>query len=424
MRYRRLPMSGPASTLLQRYRAVRAATEALAEPLSPEDQTPQSMPDASPVKWHRAHTTWFFETFVLEKALPGETGFDPAYRVLFNSYYNGVGEQFARPDRGLVTRPGIEEVAAYRAHVDERIERLLGDDALGADGLAIVELGLHHEQQHQELLLTDVKHLLARNPLHPVYRGRAEAARTHHSPQTWTAHLAGLREVGHAGKGFHFDNEAPRHPVHIAAFELADRPVTNGEWIEFMEDDGYRRAELWLSDGWADVQEHGWRTPLYWERIDGTWHQFTLAGLLPVDPSEPVTHISAYEADAYATWANARLPTEAEWETAAVSARPDGHFAENGAFHPVPLAAGEEGCVRLFGDVWEWTRSAYSPYPGFRPAAGALGEYNGKFMANQLVLRGGSCATPTGHVRPTYRNFFPAAARWQFSGVRLARDAG
>ncbi len=415
------PMTGSAAdSLTARYREVRGATEALAAPLAGEDQTPQSMPDASPVKWHRAHTTWFFETFVLEKAAPGYVAFDPAYRVLFNSYYNAVGEQYARPDRGLVTRPGIAEVARYRKHVDDAILGLLEAGSLAEESRSVVELGLHHEQQHQELLVTDLKHLFGQNPLHPVYRERAEASAS--APESkWHAMERGLYEIGHHGEGFHFDNEAPRHVAHIEAFELATRPITNGEWLEFMERDGYARPELWLSDGWAAVQTRGWNAPEYWTSCDGVWHQYTLAGLRAVDPAEPVTHISVYEADAYASYAAARLPTEAEWELVAAAQPVAGNFAASGRLHPA--AAGDEtGLRQLFGDVWEWTRSAYSPYPGFAAAPGALGEYNGKFMANQLVLRGGSCATPAGHVRASYRNFFYPDARWQFSGVRLARD--
>ena len=414
-------MTGPVadpSALARRFEAVRAATERLVSPLSAEDQTPQSMPDASPVKWHRAHTTWFFETFVLEKA---HAPFDATYRVLFNSYYNTVGEQYTRADRGLLTRPGVSEVAAYRAHVDERILDLLTHDALSDGALGVVELGLHHEQQHQELIVTDVKHLFGRNPGHPVYRPRPAAAPAPAVGSRWFGVEGGLHEIGHAGEGFHFDNEAPRHSVHLRDFELSTRLSTNGDWIEFIEDDGYSRSELWLSDGWAALRERGWEAPLYWVRRDGVWHQYTLSGLLPVDPNEPVTHVSAYEVDAFASWAEARLPTEAEWETVAHDLPPNGHFADSERFHPG--AAAESGGVdQLFGDVWEWTRSAYAPYPGFQIAEGALGEYNGKFMANQWVLRGGSCATPPAHVRSTYRNFFYPDARWQFSGVRLARD--
>jgi len=407
-----------------RYAAVRAASEALAAPLSPEDATAQSMPDASPTKWHLAHTSWFFETFLLE-GRPGYRPVDPAYRVLFNSYYQSVGEQYLRPERGLITRPGLEAVYAYRSHVDAAIRALLEADALGTEQRALVELGLHHEQQHQELMLTDVKHLLAKNPTHPVYQARAPEPSKPAPALEWHACAAGLREIGHEGAGFAFDNEGPRHRVFVHGFALASRLVTNGEFLAFLEDEGYARPELWLSDGFATLQQRGWRAPLYWQQRDGAWHHFTLAGLRPLDPNEPVTHVSAYEADAYARWAGARLPTEAEWEVVASDARAEGNFVESGRLHPAPLgvAAGPTAPAQLFGDAWEWTGSAYAPYPGYRPPAGAVGEYNGKFMANQLVLRGGSCATPRSHIRASYRNFFYPDARWQFSGIRLARDA-
>jgi len=458
------------------YRQVRSASEALAKPLSPEDQTPQSMPDASPVKWHLAHTTWFFETFVLEKALPGHAPCDPAYRVLFNSYYNSVGEQFARPQRGLLTRPGVGEVRDYRQRVDSHMEKLLSRGALSDELAQVALLGLHHEQQHQELMVTDLKHLLAQNPTHPIYgacraadgaahradgggsaasgagrgngggahirdgasgagnggAGRGNGGSAHirsgasgAPPLAWRRIAAGLREFGHGGAGFAFDNEGPRHLAHLRGFELASRPVTAGEYLEFMADSGYQRPELWLSDGWAAVQQHGWRAPLYWQQQDGAWFHYTLAGRAPVSPAEPVTHVSAYEADAYARWAGARLPTECEWEAVAAETPLRGHFAEQRRFHPAPASAAAAECemLQLYGDVWEWTASAYAPYPGYAPPPGALGEYNGKFMANQLVLRGGSCATPKRHIRATYRNFFYPHARWQYSGIRLARNA-
>jgi ergothioneine biosynthesis protein EgtB len=376
------------------------------------------------VKWHLAHTTWFFETFVLEPRA-GFRAFDPVYRVLFNSYYNAVGEQFSRPERGQLTRPGLAEVLAYRRDVDARLATLLEAGALDAAALAVVELGLHHEQQHQELIVTDLKHLFAKNPLHPVYRERRPEAARRAPPLRWRAFEAGIREVGHAGPGFAFDNETPRHAVYLHAFALASRPVTNREYLAFVAAGGYARPELWLADGWNAVRTQGWRAPLYWQESDGAWRAYTLAGLRAVDPEEPVTHVSFYEADAYARWAGARLPTEFEWEVAAQEAPLDGHFAESGRLHPAPARAAEaeDALLQLFGDVWEWTASAYAPYPGFAPAAGALGEYNGKFMANQLVLRGGSCATPASHVRASYRNFFYPDARWQFSGIRLAREA-
>jgi ergothioneine biosynthesis protein EgtB len=408
--------------LASRFEAVRNGTEALAEGLSAEDCALQSMPDASPVKWHLAHTTWFFETFLLEPNEPAFEPFDASFRVLFNSYYNAVGPKHPRPERGMLSRPPLERVLAYRAQVSARMLRFLQTDR-ARELAALVELGLHHEQQHQELILTDFKHLLSRNPLHPVYRARSASLFSPAPvvPLEWIAFPEGLRRIGHEDEGFAFDNEGPRHRVFLEAFELASRPVTNGEFMAFMEDGGYRRPELWLSDGWNTVCEQGWEAPLYWQRERESWHAFTLAGLLTVDPAEPVTHVSYFEADAYARWANARLPTEAEWEVAAASQPVSGNFADTGRFHP-SAAPPSTPFTQMFGDVWEWTQSPYAPYPRFRPAAGAVGEYNGKFMCNQYVLRGGSCATPAGHVRATYRNFFPAPARWQFSGLRLARD--
>jgi ergothioneine biosynthesis protein EgtB len=416
------PAATPSPDLAARYREVRAATERLAAPLSPEDCTAQSMPDASPVKWHLAHTSWFFETFVLEAAAPGYRPLEPAYRVLFNSYYHSVGEQHFRPERGLITRPGLAEVHAYRRHVDAHVLALLERGRLAPAQLAVVELGLQHEQQHQELILTDLKHLLSKNPTGPVYRPRTPERPGGPAPLAWSSFPAGLREIGHAGPGFAFDNEGPRHRVFVHAFALASRAVTNAEYLAFMADRGYARPELWLSDGWATREREGWRAPLYWAERGGAWQRFTLAGWLPVAKDEPVAHVSAYEADAYARWAGARLPTEAEWEVAAAGAPVVGNFVEGGRFEPAPAEPGP-GPAQLFGDVWEWTASAYAPYPGYRPPPGALGEYNGKFMANQLVLRGGSCATPASHVRASYRNFFHPDARWQWSGIRLARDA-
>lgn len=410
----------PDSTLGERFRAIRAATESLASPLSPEDATAQSMPDASPAKWHLAHTTWFFETFVLERCEPGFRPFDPGFRDLFNSYYVAVGEPFPRPRRGQVTRPGLQEVRAYRAEIDRRLGLLLDRASLPPESLAVVELGLHHEQQHQELLLTDLKHLLSLHPQRPAYGSRS-APRAAAPPLRWHAHAEGVRRIGHEAGGFCFDNEGPRHRVFLEPFEIASRPVTNGEYAAFLDEGGYRRPELWLSDGWATRDVEGWEAPLYWEHRDGRWWQFTLAGMREIRAEEPVCHVSYYEADAYARWAGARLPTEAEWETAAEGAPVEGHFLEAGILHPA--AARGEGLAQLFGDVWEWTASAYLPYPGYRPAEGALGEYNGKFMCNQMVLRGGSCATPASHIRATYRNFFHPHCRWQFMGIRLAREA-
>jgi len=382
--------------LAERYPRVREASASLAADLSAEDCALQSMPDASPVKWHLAHTTWFFETFVLQRFAAGYRAFHPAYRVLFNSYYNAVGEQFSRPQRGMLSRPSLDDVRAYRASVDAGMARLLGGPTLSGEALGLVELGLHHEQQHQELILTDLKHLLSLNPLEPAYGSVAPHPAADGAPLAWRAFDGGEADAGHDGAGFCFDNEMPRHRVLLVPFEIASRPATNAELLAFVEDGGYRRPELWLSEGWALASAQGWRAPFYWRRRDGGWHEFTLRGSAPLDPGAPAVHLSHFEADAFARWAGARLPTEFEWERAAPRA----------------------------GEVWEWTSSSYGPYPGYRPAAGAVGEYNGKFMSNQYVLRGGSCGTPPGHARLTYRNFFPSAARWQFSGVRLARDAG
>jgi ergothioneine biosynthesis protein EgtB len=418
------PKLSPRSELGRRYDAVRAASLALAVPLSAEDCAIQSMPDASPVKWHLAHTTWFFETFVLEP-LPGYRPFDPAYRVLFNSYYHAVGDRHPRPERGMLSRPGLEEVLAYRRHVDAALLELLAAGRLPVGPEGLVELGLHHEQQHQELILTDVKHLFSRNPARPAYQKQWPLTPITARKRGWIPVAAGLHEIGHAGPGFSFDNETPRHRVWLEDFLIATHPVTNGDFVEFIEDGGYRRPELWLSAGWDLVVARGWQAPLYWERRDGSWHAFTLHGEVPIDPPTPICHLSFYEADAFARWANERLPTEAEWEAAARGASLAGNFMESGALHPLALreAPADGTPAQMFGDVWEWTRSDYGPYPGYRPAAGAVGEYNGKFMSGQYVLRGGSCATPASHIRATYRNFFAPDARWQFSGLRLARDA-
>ncbi|HUL49315.1 MAG TPA: ergothioneine biosynthesis protein EgtB [Gemmatimonadales bacterium] len=407
----------------ERYRAVRRATEWLVEPLAIEDYVVQSMPDASPAKWHLAHTTWFFETFVLKPTIRGYRPVHPQFELLFNSYYNAVGPQFSRPHRGTLSRPTVEEVRRYRAAVDELLLGVLERGAVDDSLARVVELGLHHEQQHQELLLTDLKHLFASNPLEPVYRDAPAPLALNDQPSlAWVRGPTGVREIGFAGEGFAFDNESPRHPVFLNGFELGSRLITCGEYRVFMADDAYRRPELWLSDGWNVVRERGWNAPLYWQERDGEWGMMTLSGFRPVRDAEPVCHVSYYEADAYARWAGARLPTEAEWEVMAEHAGVEGNFVEDGHFHPAPLSGSDgPGPAQLFGDVWEWTQSAYSPYPGYQPVAGALGEYNAKFMSSQIVLRGGSCATPRSHIRPTYRNFFPPDARWQFSGIRLAR---
>jgi ergothioneine biosynthesis protein EgtB len=414
-----------AGTLAARLVAVRRRTVALAAPLSPEDAAVQSMPDASPAKWHLAHTSWFFEAFVLARVERAFRPFHEAYAYLFNSYYEAVGPRQPRPQRGLLSRPSLAEVLRYRADVDERMSAALAARP-GDEILATVELGIAHEEQHQELLLTDVKHAFFSNPLHPAYAPDAlpgKPAPASAPPLAYVPRDGGLVEVGARPSEFAFDNERPRHRALLEPHALATRPTTNGEWLAFIEDGGYRRPELWLSDGFAAARAGDWKAPLYWERGERGWRIFTLAGPRPLDPAEPVAHVSYYEADAYARWAGARLPTEVEWEAAAAgaSATAEGTLSDARRFHPAPAAAGP-GFRQLLGDVWEWTSSAYAPYPGFRPLAGPLGEYNGKFMVSQLTLRGGSCATPRGHVRPTYRNFFPPGARWQFTGVRLARD--
>jgi ergothioneine biosynthesis protein EgtB len=423
-----MKMSGPAvpPEFPHEFARVRGVTERLASVLSAEDQTVQTMPDVSPTKWHRAHVTWFFETFVLGQYAPGYKPYDDAYAYIFNSYYEAVGARHPRPERGLLSRPGIEEIARYRAHVDEAMEPSLRDPS--QPGLRdLIVLGLHHEQQHQELLLMDIKHVLSRNPLHPAYLRRDLPGTGVPVPKAgWMEHDGGPVQIGHRGQGFGFDNEFPVHTVHLTPFGLADRPVTCGEWLDFMGDDGYGRPEFWLSDGWAVVNAQGWDAPLYWFRDPDEpdrWMQYTLAGVKPVDPDEPVCHVSYYEADAFAHWTGMRLPTEAEWETIAASDGAGDNFLSEdllneGPPHPRPAVSTNA----LYGDTWEWTSSAYTPYPGFRAAPGAVGEYNGKFMVSQYVLRGGCCATPRGHVRATYRNFFPPGARWAFSGVRLARD--
>jgi ergothioneine biosynthesis protein EgtB len=405
----------------ERYRQVRDVTEGLCRPLEPEDAVVQSMPQASPAKWHLAHTSWFFETFVLTAALPGYRAFDSRFGYLFNSYYEAVGERVNRADRGLLTRPLLREVYDYRQHVDDAMERLLSEasESTLREVGPIIELGLNHEQQHQELIVTDVKHLFARNPLKPAYHARPAESCGVTPALRWIEQGAGIRAIGHSADSFAFDNESPRHRVFLNAFRIAARPVTNGEYLAFIEDAGYRRPELWLSDGWNTCRAQGWHAPLYWEKPEDTWEMMTLAGRRPLNRAEPVCHVSFYEADAFARWAGARLPTEAEWETAAADLPIAGNLLESGRLHPAPATE----ATTFFGDVWQWTQSPYVGYPGYRPLAGALGEYNGKFMCNQLVLRGGSCATPGSHLRATYRNFFSPDARWQFMGLRLAQDA-
>jgi len=405
--------------LLARYRAVRGDSDSIAAPLTAEDATVQTMVEVSPTRWHLAHTTWFFETFVLEACERPFEPFHPEYRVLFNSYYNTVGQQFPRHQRGLITRPGLDEVRAYRAQVDERMQRLITDPGRLEGHAGVIEIGLQHEQQHQELMLTDIKHVLSVNPLDPVYVETVSRPAPEVGELTWHSFDAGVRHIGFEGEGFAFDNERPRHRAFVEPFAIASRPVTNREFLTFVEAGGYEDPMLWLSDGWATVLERGWFAPLYWRKTKEGWCDFSLGGRRALRLDEPVCHASHYEADAYARWAGARLPTEAEWEVAAAGRPIEGNFAGSGRLHPQPAPAGE--LVQLFGDVWEWTASPYVGYPGYRAPDGAIGEYNGKFMANQMVLRGGSCATPQDHIRSTYRNFFQPEHRWQFAGFRLAR---
>ena len=406
-----------------RFETVRAESLRLAGPLSAEDQQIQSMPDVSPTKWHLAHVTWFFETFLLQPHLKGYEPFDPVFGYLFNSYYEAVGERHPRPQRGLLSRPPLQHVLAYRAHVDAAMTRLIGEapEAEWAALASLVELGLHHEQQHQELILMDIKHVFWTNPLLPTYAPAKAAAAGKASALEWLDFDGGLVEIGHEGPGFAFDNEGPRHKVWIEPYRLASRLATCGEYLAFIEDGGYRRPELWLSDGWAAVGREGWASPLYWREGEKGPEVFTLSGPRPLDPAEPVSHLSYYEADAFARWSSARLPTEAEWEAAAHAAPPSGNLGGARRHHPAPARG--RGLQQMIGDLWEWTMSPYVAYPRYRTPEGAVGEYNGKFMSGQMVLRGGAAVTPDDHMRPTYRNFFPPAARWAFSGVRLAADA-
>ncbi|HLG65891.1 MAG TPA: ergothioneine biosynthesis protein EgtB [Ktedonosporobacter sp.] len=416
-------------SLVEQYRRVRSFSEQLCRPLVTEDYVIQSMPDVSPTKWHLAHVTWFWETFLLSPARPDYRSPHPQYAYLFNSYYNSIGTRHCRPRRGLISRPTVKETYQYRAYIDEQMLDLLEkiDEGQLTALTPIITLGLHHEQQHQELMITDIKHVFSCNPVYPVYQAAnpdRPASMANIPPLAWVAYPEGVYWIGHEGEGFAFDNEGPHHRQFLQPFQLASRLTTNGEYLEFIEDGGYQNPLLWLSDGWRTVQEEEWNAPLYWEKRDGQWRMMTVSGLRPVDKTEPVCHVSYYEADAYARWANARLATEGEWEVAARALPIEGSFVERGLFHPEPLQqpSSSSKIAQMFGDVWEWTQSSYSPYPGYRPPPGAVGEYNGKFMCDQYVLRGGSCATSRSHIRPTYRNFFPAAARWQFMGIRLAKE--
>ncbi|HEY5665984.1 MAG TPA: ergothioneine biosynthesis protein EgtB [Gammaproteobacteria bacterium] len=409
-------------SLASAYRKVRQASIDLTAGLDPEDCVIQTIPEVSPTKWHVAHTTWFFEQFCLLESSPTYRPFNEKFLYLFNSYYHSVGTMHARTQRGLLNRPLFHEVLAYRAHVDAAMLDLIAAAGDDPDLAFIVTLGLQHEQQHQELMLTDIKHVFFTNPLQPAYRETSSSASAHPAPLEFVGRPSGRFEIGHAGDGFCFDNETPRHDVLVENHELGNRLVTNGEYRAFIEDGGYRDSQLWLSDGWSCVQQEGWDRPLYWS--EDLASEFTLGGFRPIDPHGPVCHVSLYEADAFARWADARLPSEAEWELAAAERPIAGNTLDRGLLHPAPVSSDSPGPIhQLWGDVWEWTATPYTPYPGFRPLAGSLGEYNGKFMANQLVVRGGSCATWADHLRPTYRSFFYPHDRWQFLGFRLARDS-
>jgi len=418
------PAAGPVNRmdLMARFQEVRAQTERLCAPLAVDDYQVQSVLETSPPKWHLAHVSWFFETFLLKPFAPGYLPFHPRFEYLFNSYYETLGSFHPRAQRGLLSRPTVEEVYRYRAHVDEAMFTLMHaiSQERWGDFAGRITLGLNHEQQHQELLLMDIKHNFAMNPLRPAYQEKLAAAAESITPLRWIEREGGIAEIGHDGGGFAFDNETPRNDVLLRDHALASRPVTNGEYLEFIESGGYGDAMYWLADGWAAVRENGWCAPLYWEKHDGHWWHMTLAGFLPLNRAEPVCHVSFYEADAYARWAGKRLPREEELETMLAKQRVEGNFVESGLLHPSPATSPADG--QWYGTVWEWTRSAYSPYPGFQPLAGSLGEYNGKFMANQMVLRGGCCATPRSHMRASYRNFFYPHDRWPFTGIRLAAD--
>jgi len=414
-------------SLISFYKTVREFSHTLAEPLEIEDYVVQSMPDVSPTKWHLAHTSWFFETFLLSKALSDYKSPNPQYAFLFNSYYVQAGERHLRPKRGLISRPTVEETYSYRNHVDESMIQFMenSDEKTWTEYAPVIEIGIHHEQQHQELIVTDIKHVLSENPLNPEYIHKdITNAPKEAGELKWVDFDGGLFNIGNDGSGFGYDNEFPNHKIYLNPFKLGSRLITNGEYMEFMKAGGYETPEIWLSEGWATVETQGWSAPLYWEKRHGGWMHFTLTGLREVEPSEPVTHVSYFEADAYARWAGSRLPTEAEWEVAASNIEIEGNFVDTMNFHPVTMKNNGNDLKQMYGDVWEWTQSSYSAYPGYKTPPGALGEYNGKFMCNQMVLRGGSCATSKSHIRKTYRNFFPANARWQFMGIRLAKDGG
>jgi ergothioneine biosynthesis protein EgtB len=416
------------TTLSNSFSGVRKFSEELTRPLETEDFVIQSMPDVSPTKWHLAHTSWFFETFVLNEVNPDYRSPHPQFNFLFNSYYVQVGERHCRPKRGLISRPTVAEVFRYRRYVDQKILEFLeiANEEQLREIAPVIEIGLHHEQQHQELMLTDIKHVFSENPLRPAYMGNETKRSDQLIPDiSWVEYPEGVYAIGHDGRGFSFDNETPMHKEYVNPFKFASRLVTNREYFEFLEDGGYKSPEIWLSDGWSAVEANEWKAPLYWEKRNGSWQYYTLSGIRKIALDEPVCHVSYYEADAYARWAGARLPTESEWEIAASNLSIEGNFVESDNYHPVVISVGTNNRdpQQMFGDVWEWTRSPYGPYPGYTTLPGALGEYNGKFMCNQIVLRGGSCATSRSHIRKTYRNFFPPNARWQFMGIRLAKDA-
>jgi len=410
--------------LIEQFKKVRSFSEELVKPLKTEDFVIQSMPDVSPTKWHLGHVSWFFEAFILNNTVKNYKSIDPKYTYIFNSYYVLIGERFVRPNRGLLSRPTVEDVFNYRKFVNENLIDFLENcsDEIFEEYAPIVEVGLNHEQQHQELLLTDIKHVLSFNPLNPVYSS-VDLPGGSAQPLSWQTFDEGIFQIGNTGREFCYDNETPLHKEYVHPFQLASRLVTNQEYIEFIETGVYKKQELWLSDGWATLEKEGWEAPLYWKKIDGKWWHFTLTGLKPVSPNEPVSHVGYYEAEAYSRWAGGRLPTEAEWEVAANNMEIKGNFVNDKYFHPVPSPnSNGQKLNQIYGDVWEWTQSAYLPYPGYKALPGALGEYNGKFMSGQMVLRGGSCATYSNHIRKTYRNFFPPHSRWQFMGIRLAKD--